>query len=76
MYRKYKEGINKLRYNTNIELLKFLTLEILFYFYEPALLYFVQDNVRYNPFATMTRLDWAWTYFDNDNIYLRGERCV
>lgn len=54
MYRKYKEGINKLRYNTNIELLKFLTLEILFYFYEPALLYFVQDNVR---FATMTRLD-------------------
>lgn len=55
MYRKYKEGINKLvRYNTNIELLKFLTLKILFYFYEPALLYFVQDNVR---FATMTRLD-------------------
>lgn len=73
MYRKYKEGINKLRYNTNIELLKFLTLKILFYFYEPALLYFEQDNVR---FATMTRFDWAWTYFDNDNIYLRGERCV
>lgn len=74
MYRKYKEGINKLvRCNTNIELLKFLTLKILFYFYEPALLYFEQDNVR---FATMTRLDWAWTYFDNDNIYLRGERCV
>lgn len=55
MYRKYKEGINKLvRCNTNIELLKFLTLKILFYFYEPALLYFEQDNVR---FATMTRLD-------------------